>query len=177
MDLVVPKRKVPARIRLADSTILDGFLYAALEGRRGTPETVADRLNDSTEKYLPFALKDRHLLLNKARIVTVRTVSTERRNEESSIAETGERREFRLKLTLSDGTIVVGSAHAPMPDDHARPLDYLNNRAPRFIDLVIDEEVFLVNSDYVVAVTEEPLFDKGAGPWPVTVARDLITGT
>jgi len=150
MIRLVPKRKVPARVRLADAAVLKGALYVAMRGSGGKPETVAMRLNDWTEKFLPFALEDRHLLLKKSCIVTIELANTERGSEE--LAQEGGK-EFRLKLGLLDGTSVSGKALGEVPPGRTRALDYLNG-APRFIDLMIDETVVLVNGNYVVAVSD-----------------------
>ncbi len=162
MELVVQRRKIPARVRLADSTSLDGALYTAVEGRRGAPESLADRLNDTTERYLPFALEDRHLLLNKAHIVVVELPEAVRGSEEAPSEDT---KEFRLMLRLADRTTAVGTTRVTLPPERTRALDYLNTRAARFIDLLIDERIFLVNRDYVVAVTEVFSSDLDGGVW------------
>ena len=161
MEFLIQRRKVAARVRLADSSVLEGALYAAIEGRRGAPETLTDRLNDTTERYLPFALEDRHLLLNKAHIIAVHLTDEDQAQVEGPPSE--QSKEFHLMLRLSDRTTVMGTTHATLPADHSRALDYLNDRAARFIDIVIDDHVFLVNRDYVVAVTEVFSSDRGKG--------------
>jgi hypothetical protein len=49
---------------------------------------------------------------------------------------------------------VVGRTYAKMDPERARALDYLNLRASRFIDLLVDDQALLVNGECVVSVTE-----------------------
>ncbi len=150
MIRLVPMRKVPARVRLANSAVLNGAFYVAMRGARGKPETLAHRLNNWTEKFLPFALEDRHVLLKKSCIVTVEIPSSERENEESAPED---RLEFRVKLDLLNGTAVAGNARGEARSGRTRTLDYLNS-ASRFIDLLVDDAIVLVNGSYVVAASD-----------------------
>ena len=165
MTQVVPKRKVRARVRLANSRGLDGFLYAAVAGARGEPETLADRLNDSTEKYLPFALEDRHVLLNKSCIVALEVPRSELPEPGEAQAEDREVTEFRLRFDLSDGTSISGVVAAEMPFDRERPLDFLNLRAARFLGVKAGDGAILINGDFVVSVTEVHASDVDAARW------------
>jgi len=165
MKLVIAKRKVPALVRLANSTLLEGFLYLAIGGKRSTPESVADRLNDSTEKYLPFATNDRHLFMNKSLVVSAKIPLAEGGIGERQASEVEEKREFRLRFHLLDGTAIAGVAIAAMPLDRGRALDFLNLRAGRFVDVLEEDHILLVNMDFVVAVNEILAQDLEAEPW------------
>jgi len=172
MKLVVPKRKVPALVRLANSTILEGFLYLGVAGRRGTPESVADRLNDSTEKYIPFATNDRHLFMNKSFVVSAKIALAEGGIGERQPSQEGERQEFRLRFHFLDGTAVTGVAAAAMPYGRERALDFLNLRAARFVDVLEEDHILLVNMDFVVAINEILAQDLEAEPWtPMPAGR------
>lgn len=149
---VVPRRKVPARVRLADSTALEGSLYAPVAGSLGRPGRMVDRLNDAAERYLPLALHDRHVLVHKSRIVAVELSESDGGIGQSSSAYA---RELRLRVALLDGSTVQGRTYAEMPPSRARVLDFLNATVPRFIPLLRDDGVVIVNGDYIVAVSED----------------------
>ena len=172
MKLVIAKRKVPARIRLANSTLLEGFLYLAIGGKRGTSESVADRLNDSTEKYLPFATNDRHLFMNKSLVVSAKIPLVEGGIGERQVSEVEEKQEFRLRFHFLDGTAITGVAAAVMPYGRERALDFLNLRAARFVDVLDEDHILLVNMDFVVAINEILAQDLEAEPWtPMPAGR------
>lgn len=172
MELVVPKRKVPALIRLPNSALLEGFLYLAIKGRHGAPESVSDRLNDSTEKYLPFATDDRHLFMNKSCVVSVQIPLAEGGIGERQPSQEGERQEFRLRFHFLDGTALTGAAAASMPYGRERALDFLNLRAARFVDVLEEDHILLVNMDFVVAINEILAQDLEAEPWtPMPAGR------
>ena len=150
-SMVVPRRRVRARVRLADS-VYEGALYAPVEEPGGGPGRLSDRLNESQEKYIPLALENRHVLLRKASIVVVELGEEEREIEQQV---TRAARELHLRFRLSDGTTLRGRTHAEMPPESARVLDFMNERAPRFITLLRDGQVLILNERHVTAVSEE----------------------
>ncbi|MFQ5876564.1 MAG: hypothetical protein ACE5JH_02565 [Acidobacteriota bacterium] len=154
-SLTVPKRKVRVRVRPVTGGVLDGEFYVSLKTASGRPERVSDRLNDSSEKYLPLALEDRHVLLSKACLVSV---EVGRGEEDADPQVFRDLRRLRLELGLTDGSRLRGSVYAWMEPAHSRALDYLNAPRPRFISLFEDDRVVLVNGDYVAVVSE--LFDR-----------------
>lgn len=149
---MVPRRKVRARVRLADSTVYEGALYAPVETVDGRPGRVVDRLNEPNEKYLPLALEDRHLLVNKAGIVTVE-LRVKEGDTEQDASDDG--RELHLQLQLSDGSTLSGRTYAEMPPASGRVLDFMNATAPKFITLLLDDQVLIVNEGYIVAICED----------------------
>jgi hypothetical protein len=165
MELVVPKRRVGARCVLSTGSVLVGHFYVAVTRADGRPETLAQRLNDTTERFLPIALETRHVLLRKSHLVTVEMPIEELGGEVLADTEAGfERKELRFQLDLWNGTSILGRTFARM-NKHARALDYFNQGAWRFIDVVLDDRVMLVNGDYVAAVTEEVVADDEIGSW------------
>jgi len=172
MELVVRKRKVPALVRLANSTLLEGFVYLAIKGRHGAPERVSDRINDSTEKYLPFATDDRHLFMNKSCVVSAKIPLAEGGIGERQPSKKEEKQEFRLRFHFLDGTAVTGVAAAAMPYGRERALDFLNLRAGRFVEVLEEDHILLVNMDFVVAINEILAQDLEAEPWtPMPAGR------
>jgi len=151
-ELAVPKRKVRVRVRLMNRSMLDGQIYVATKTSRGTSEQVVDRLNDIAERFLPFAMENRHILLNKANIITV---------EVSGPAAEGEKPYttgldyFDLEFWAPDGGEVPGRAYALVEPAHSRALDVMNRTTARFVSLVQEDRVVIVNLSYVVAILEK----------------------
>jgi hypothetical protein len=149
-SLWVPRRRVPVQVQLADGSLLEGELYADVKSADGTPGRVLDRLNDSRETFLPLARDDKHILLRKSGIATVRLET-----EEEEIRNRGAdgTREVRARIDLSDGTSLEGMIPAPL-SPQARLLDYLNASREKFSVLRAGRQVTLINGACVMAVTE-----------------------
>jgi len=158
-ELAVPKRKVSVRVRLMNKVILEGQIYAATKTTRGTSEQVVDRLNDITEKFLPFAMEDRHILLNKANIVTVEVSGPAAEGEKPYSAGLDH---FDLEFWAPDGAEVPGRAYALVEPAHSRALDVINRTSTRFLSLIQDDRVVIVNLEYVVAILEKSAIGDGA---------------
>jgi hypothetical protein len=141
---------VPVQVQLADSTLLSGELYAEVKSPDGTPGRVLDRLNDSAETFLPLACEDRHILLKKSGIATVRI---EVDDEEAHSRTLDGLRELRARINLSDGTVLEGLISAPL-SPQVRLLDYLNAMKQKFSILRTGRQVTLINIEFILAVTE-----------------------
>ena len=58
------------------------------------------------------------------------------------------------RITMMDGSVIVGEIVEVLPNDHARLYDYLNRADTRFIRLFTDEtQVCMVNKSYIIQVT------------------------
>jgi hypothetical protein len=148
--LWVPRRRVPVEVQLIDRSFLSGELYADVKSPDGTPGRVLDRLNDSQETYLPLAGDDRHILLKKSGIAFVRL---ELDDEEVSNHDFDGTSEVRARLSLSDGTHLDGMIPAAV-SPKVRLLDCLNASRQNFTALRRGRQVTLINSAYLLAVTE-----------------------
>jgi hypothetical protein len=148
-SLWIPRRRVAVKVQLADQSKLAGQLYADQRRPDGTPGRVVDRLNDTAEQYLPLALQDRHVLLNKAAIVTVHVDDADR---ELSVSD--ELVEHHVRVNMCDRSQHVGKVHGILPFTQRRALDYLNNMTQRFLSLHASEKVILLNTEYVMGVVE-----------------------
>lgn len=116
----VPKRRVQARVQLADRSTLEGGLYADAHPLDRTPARVLDRLADPTEAYIPLASGDRHILLRKAGIVSVQLDQ-----QDMGIPVAPGSRRIQVRIALRSGTVIESYLRALLPT-HARALDYLN---------------------------------------------------
>jgi len=143
------KRRVPVRIQLADHQILEGQLYSDLRKSDGTPASIADRLNDRVEPFLPFAEGDTHHLLNKARIVF-----SELQEDALETPAAEGMRELCIHVVLLTGADFTGTTYAYLPPARSRVLDHLNRLAQDFIPLWTHGHVVLINVAYLVSVTE-----------------------
>jgi len=148
-NLRVPKRRVAAEVRLADDTVLAGLLYTDVERLDGSPGCVADRLEDPLGRYLPIAVDDRHVLINKAGIVTVRVPEQESRRPSAKDVM-----RMSVRVRMSNNEILEGELYAILPPARARVLDFLNMSHERFIQLFQNDRLTLINGDYIVEVTE-----------------------
>lgn len=151
-ELAVPKKKVRVRVRLMNKAILNGQIYVATKTNRGSSEQVVDRLNDTTEKFLPFAMEDRHILLNKANIITVEVSGSAAEGEKPYSAGLDH---FDLEFWAPDGAEVPGRAYALVEPAHSRALDVINRTTSQFISLAQQDRVVIVNLAYVVAILEK----------------------
>ena len=147
--LRTPQRMVAVRVLLDDGRTVDGGLYVAAIGPDGRPGRLLDRLNDDEERFLPLAGRY-ETLLNKSAIVSIQLASGHERAEgiEETVA-----REQQVQMVLSQGDVVEGWIRYLMPEEKARLLDYLNT-APRFIAVIGERRVMLVQRRYIVSIQE-----------------------
>ena len=148
---VVPRRRVPVDLRLADGRQVSGDAYVAVPGGDEGPEHLIDRLNDASERFLPIAVGERHLLIRKAAIVLAFTTDAA---EAAAIREPAGSREFRVEVLLSVGAAASGLLYAADHPTFGRALDHLNRLTRDFVALHHGEGVTLVNANHAVAVVE-----------------------
>lgn len=140
---------VPVRVRLEDGRTLDGGFYVPTMASEGRPGRLLDRLNDGAEYFLPLAGRY-ETLLNKERIVTVQLASG---HHQAEGIEDGFACEQRVRINLVQGEILEGWIRYLMPEEKTRLLDYLNS-APRFIAVISEPRVTLVQRRFIVGVEE-----------------------
>lgn len=143
----IPRREVAVRIVLDDGRSLDGRLFTAPAGHDGVPESVQEHLNDPSEDFVPLACAEDRFLLNKAGIILVQL--PEGTDRVDGLDE-GIGRDVAVRLTLAGGTSLIGRVRIAMPPERSRVLDYLN-AAPRFLPLLGEGVVTLVNRNYIVS--------------------------
>lgn len=148
--LWIPRRRVFAQLQLADHSELQGDLYADICRSDGSPGRVADRLNDTSEKFMPIAIEKRHILLNKMLIVSVTLSET---NGEIRASWPEELPEARVSVQLSTETCLEGKICATSRSA-SRMLDYLNDTKDTFIALKSYGGMTWINLEYVVGLSE-----------------------
>jgi hypothetical protein len=147
----VPKREVQARILLDDGRTVDCTIYTALTSPEGGPQRVVDRLNDPDEEFLPVHAGEERFLLNRSGIVTVE-LAGDQETIEGADSEAGKR--IPVRLSLTGGIGLLGEFHVVMPPERSRALDYLN-AAPRFLPVLGEDRVTLVQRNYIVSVLSD----------------------
>lgn len=148
-DFIIPKRRVAVEVQLSDGETLIGQFYHDVQRADGTPGSLIDRLLDTREQYIPLATDNRHVLLNKSRIVTVQL----RDHESQRAPRAAGARSLSVQIRLSTGSTVEGSIYALLPAARSRTLDYLNGSAGSFFPLH-GERIVLINNRHVMRVSE-----------------------
>ncbi len=142
----LPMREVAARVLMDSGESLEGVLYVVAEGPDGHPGRLVDRLNDPTEEFVPMSWKGDSVLINKSGMLTVRL----KESGFDEVPDAGEQPEHTVpvRVTLAGGHGLLGRFFVSMPPERARVLDYLN-AAPRFVPLLGEQNVTLVQRRYI----------------------------
>jgi hypothetical protein len=152
--LYVPRRRVRVQIQLANGRTVAGEAYVAVHRGDGEREHLIDRLNDSSERFLPIAVEDRHLLVRKSAVVSVRTA-------DASDTQLGSRspglRQIPVTVAMAVGPDVTGDLLAWPGRARDRALDNLNRLSSAFVALQQEDSITLVNTQHVIAVLERPV--------------------
>lgn len=143
----VPKVETRVRILLDDGRTLDGSLFTSVTGPSGGPETIQDRLSDTSEEFVPLACGNDRLLLNKSGIILIQCPF-----EAAGLSpDETSGKEVLVRMSLAGGTSLLGRFDIRMPPERSRVIDYLNC-APRFVPLLGDGQVTLVQKHFIVTV-------------------------
>ena len=149
-DLKVPLQEVSVRLLLQDGNEFNGSLFSSSIRAGGRPGSILDRLNDSSEKFVPFAFAAQSSLVNKSRIVWIELATSDEQQPESDVAT-----QCRVTLTLTNGLLVEGWVRYELPPERQRLLDFLNS-AGDFVAIFDDQHTTLVNLASVVRVESSP---------------------
>jgi len=152
-ELRVPKRRVLAQLTSPGGEVREVSVFLMT----GVPEytegeRLSDLLNDAV-KFIPAqdVATERIIFLNSAAIAVAHTdIEHEFREEDRLTILT----EHEVEIRLVDGQRLQGLIVYMQPEGRARLNDYLND-TPRFLRLIQDKRVALVNKRYVASV--EPL--------------------
>ena len=147
IEYQVPRREVAATVVLDDGRTLECTLFTAVSSPEGGPQLVIDRLNDSSEEFVPVAGGDDRFLVSKPGIVTVQITQ----RDELQAMESDAGRDAPVRLSLAGGINLVGRFRIAMPPERARVIDFLNE-ASRFVPLFGEDRVTLVQRGYIVTV-------------------------
>lgn len=151
----LPSIPVAATVRLQHGKPRPGevFVGARVPHHSG-PETVLEMLNRPEPFFAFRPAGDREGgVLFAARAQTVVVTVTEAPLDDPDRLSAAKR--LRLDVTLFDGSILSGWAHAELPDAHSRPLDYLNASAEPFFAMAAEDRTHYVNRAHVVFARPE----------------------
>jgi hypothetical protein len=147
----VPTHEVAAKVLLDDGRVLDCGIFASDAGPAGHPQTLFERLNENEEEFIPVRSGEDGFLLSKSGVVTVEVADAASEmvgmDQDAGI-------EVPVRLSLTGGLSLLGRFHIVMPPGRTRVLDYLN-AAPRFLPLLGEGRVTLVQRNYIVSVRSE----------------------
>lgn len=143
----VPRQTTRVQVRLLGGYVVEGSLYYAAQGPGGAPGRLSDRLNDSTERFVPLSMEKGGRLVSKARVLTI--LIADPAAEVPPACE--EHTSVEVRTRLLDAVEVRGQLAYTMPPGQERVLDYLNS-APEFIPIRGADGVVLVNREAIVAV-------------------------
>jgi hypothetical protein len=147
----VPTHEVAAKVLLDDGRMLECSIFVSDSGPAGRPQTLFERLNDAEEEFIPVRSGEDFFLLSKSGVVTVEVTDPA---SEMARMEQDAGTEVPVRVSLTGGLSLLGRFHIVMPPERSRVLDYLN-AAPRFVPLLGQERVTLVQRNYIVSVRSE----------------------
>jgi len=147
----VPTHEVAAKVLLDDGRVLDCRIFASDSGPAGHPQTLFERLNEVDEEFIPVRSGEDFFLLSKSGMVTVEVADAA---SEMVGMDQDAGFELPVRLSLTGGLSLLGRFHIVMPPERSRVLDYLN-ASPRFLPLLGEGRVTLIQRNYIVSVRSE----------------------
>lgn len=156
---LVPRRRVPANVRLVGEERIEGELYVAIHGPGGPPETPLERLNEESETYFPIAVGNRHLLVRKSQILAVGLPAEAPRPDITCPEDGGEEepvKDLWVEIRLVHGPPISRKISVPQERSGRRALDYRNTERPRFFLLSRENGTTAINDEHVLSVAEIP---------------------
>lgn len=144
----LPRTSVPARITLTQGKPRGGtiFLGARVPQHDG-PETPLEMLN-RPEPFFPFQPTEDGDILLVAKGQTIDLTV-----DHGPIADPDRlsaAKHLQLELVLANGATLAGHATVELPEQHSRPLDYLNATVEPFFALSTAESTHYVNRAHVL---------------------------
>ena len=144
----IEKLRRQLSVVLTDGTRLEGEVFLRPNSRhRVRPEEPEDLLNDA-EPFFALVRQGEAVLVAKSNVSLAETVVPQ--DDDSSLAALG----VPVEVTLTDGSVCVGSIFLETRADRPRLLDYLNSYTLRFLPVVDATQVFLVNTQTIAHVRE-----------------------
>ena len=146
----IEKSLFPVKVFFLDGTVKEGSVYLSLQAARHEGrETVSDVLNQN-EQFIPINFREEQIrLINKTHIIMV-SLSPCKENIENSVPCYVADVEIDLvNKTQEEGIFVFN-----LPEHLTRVKDFLNH-ADLFVELRIDNEIYLINKDHILSVREK----------------------
>lgn len=149
-ELRVPKHRIPVELTLVGGTTRNVLVFLAeFAARHSGPERLSDLLDGESE-FIPSveASTDAVFFLNRASVAVARMASSVEADDEGQHTI---RTEHDVEITLVGGAKLRGLVAYVMPPERSRLTDYLNSE-PRFIELIEQEGVALVNKQHIALI-------------------------
>ncbi len=146
----VPKHRTPVELLLADGTSRAVSVFLAESAARHPgPERPSDVLDGESE-FIPAveASTDAVFVLKCTSVVVARVASSV---EGDDVTQGTTPTEHEVEITLVGGAKLRGFVSYSLPPDRSRLTDFLNSE-PRFIKLIEQDGVALVNKQHVALV-------------------------
>ena len=144
----LPRTAIPARLTLTQGRPRGGTIFLGPRvAYHDGPETPLEMLNRA-DPFFPFQPHEDGDILLVAKAHTIELVV-----ERGPIADPDRlsaAKEVRLELVLANGDTLAGRATVELPEQHSRPLDYLNATAEPFFAISTDENTHYVNRAHVL---------------------------
>lgn len=146
----IEKSLFPVNVFFLDGTIKEGSVYLSLHAANHEgPETVSDVLNQK-EQFIPIDFREERIrLINKTHIIMMSFPLCKWNMECLMPCHAAD-----VEINLDNRTQKKGTFVFQMPKHLTRVRDFLNH-ADLFVELRIDEEIFLINKDHILSVREE----------------------
>ncbi len=148
-ELRVPKRRTPVELVLADGTPRKVLVFLAeFAARHSGAERLSDLLDGESE-FIPAveASTNAVFFLHSTSVAVARVASSVEGDDGQHTSPT----KHEVEITLIGGARLRGHVAYVMPPDRSRLTDYLNSE-PRFIKLIEQEGVALVNKQHVTLI-------------------------
>ena len=145
----IEKVRRPLQVHLIDGGTLEGEVFLRPVSRyRSRPEEPIHLLNDD-EPYFAMMRTGEAILVAKASVARAITTS-QGDDEDVHVATPG----IPVEVTMTDGTVCIGSIFPESRSGRPRLLDFLNAYRDRFIPVVDATKVCLVNKNVIAHVRE-----------------------
>jgi hypothetical protein len=152
MSLAVQVDRVRVRLHRLRGGEMDAVLFVHMVGLADAhPQTVANRLNESGTRFLPFEIEDRATLVKLSSIAAVELL--EEPPEVSFLVQVGGAR-AAVEIVLRTGRHLEGELLYKAPEERRRVLDLLNTTDERFILLRSGGRYYLVQRDAIDQVRD-----------------------
>ena len=146
----IEKSLSPVKVFFPDGTVKEGSVYLSLHaaGHEGG-ETVSDVLNHK-DQFIPVNFKKEQIRLINKRHIIMMSFPLCKENVENSMPSYA----TDVEINLDNKTQKNGTFAFQLPKYLIRVKDFLNH-ADAFVELRIDNEIYLINKDHILSVREK----------------------
>lgn len=127
--------------------LVNGAIYVTIGEDNETKEDPKYVLNDASPFLVLKRTKPEGLrFYNRSSIVRVEYDEQKPLDDKQTV--------LPCRVTMMDGSVIIGEIVEVLPNDHSRLYDYLNRSDTRFIRMFTDEQhIVMVNKSYIIQVT------------------------